>query len=64
MRRKLGLALVAGAVAATMAPAAPARADVICEIDHPAAQVVCVAYRYAGGLVCQLVEGPCTLIGP
>jgi hypothetical protein len=58
MRRKIQLALVAGAVAVMAAPAAPARADMICQ-THPATQVVCTAYYFAGGLVCKLTAGPC-----
>lgn len=59
MRRKIQLAAVAAAVAAmTIGPAAPARAGMICQ-THPATQVVCTAYYFAGGLVCKLTGGPC-----
>lgn len=57
MRRKVKLALVAGAVAAMAVPAGPAQASTTCPGDEPAIKVVCVAYEYAGGLVCQLTGG-------
>lgn len=57
MRRKMKLALVAGAIAAMAVPAAPAQASTICPSDQPAVNVVCTAYRFAGGLVCQLTGG-------
>ena len=57
MRRKLKLALVAGAIAATAFPATPAQAAAICPGDEPAVRVVCTAYHFAGDLACRLTGG-------
>lgn len=55
MRRRIKLALVAGAVAAMAAPAAPAQAS-ICNSDP---EVICTAYYLATGVVCKVTKGPC-----
>lgn len=59
MRRRIRLALVAGAVAAMMVPAAPARAS-ICQTGDPLTQrVVCGAYYLATGVMCKVFGPPC-----
>lgn len=55
MRRKIQLALVAGALATMAVPAAPARAS-ICTSDP---EVICTAYYLATRLVCKVTGGPC-----
>ena len=55
MRRKIKLALVAGAVAAMALPAAPAQAS-ICQSDP---QVICQVYYLATGLMCKVFGPPC-----
>ena len=55
MRRKIKLALVAGAVAAMTVPAAPARAS-IC-VSEP--QVICQVYYLAMRTICKVTGGPC-----
>lgn len=55
MRRKIQLALVAGAVAAMAAPAAPARAS-ICNSDP---QVICQVYYLATRTICKITGGQC-----
>ncbi|HEX2195876.1 MAG TPA: hypothetical protein VHJ76_03030 [Actinomycetota bacterium] len=55
MRRKIQLALVAGAVAAMAVPAAPARAS-IC-VSEP--QVICQVYYLATGVMCKVFGPPC-----
>lgn len=55
MRRKIKLALVAGAVATMAIPAAPAQAS-ICQSDP---QVICQAYYLATGLMCKVFGPPC-----
>lgn len=57
MRRKIQLAIVAGAMAMMAVPAAPAQASTICQSNEPVVQVVCTAYYFAGGLVCRLTGG-------
>jgi hypothetical protein len=57
MRRKIQLALVAGAIAVSVVPATQAQASTICQSDEPAVKVVCTAYYFAGGLVCRLTGG-------
>ncbi|HEX2058937.1 MAG TPA: hypothetical protein VHI71_11290 [Actinomycetota bacterium] len=53
MRRKIQLALVAGALAATAIPAAPARAS-ICVSDP---QVICQVYYLAASVICKVTKG-------
>ncbi len=55
MRRKIKLALVAGAVAAMAVPAAPAQAS-ICQTDP---QVICTVYYLTTGVVCKVTGPPC-----
>ncbi|HYP23846.1 MAG TPA: hypothetical protein VEV43_09750 [Actinomycetota bacterium] len=55
MRRKMKLALVAGAMAAMAVPAAPAQAS-ICTSD-PA--VICQVYYLATRTICKVTGGPC-----
>ncbi|MDQ3952824.1 MAG: hypothetical protein M3279_07690 [Actinomycetota bacterium] len=55
MRRRMKLALMAGAVAAMAVPATPARAS-ICNSDP---QVICQAYYLATGLMCKVFGPPC-----
>lgn len=55
MRRKIKLALVAGAVAAMAVPAAPARAS-ICVSDP---QIICTVYYLATRTLCKVTGGPC-----
>ncbi len=55
MRRRIKLALVAGAVAAMAVPAAPARAS-ICTSDP---EVICQAYYLAMRVICKVTGGPC-----
>ena len=56
MRRRMKLALVAGAVAAMAVPATPAQASSICQSDP---QVICQVYYLATGLICKITGGPC-----
>lgn len=53
MRRKIKLALVAGAVATMAVPAAPAKAS-ICTSDP---QVICTAYYLAASVICKVTKG-------
>ena len=55
MRRRIKLALVAGAVAAMAVPAAPARAS-ICNSDP---EVICQVYYLAAGVICKVFGPPC-----
>ena len=55
MRRKIKLALVAGAVAAMAVPAAPAQAS-ICNSDP---YVICQVYYLATRTLCKVTGGPC-----
>ncbi|HEV2757719.1 MAG TPA: hypothetical protein VG318_18320 [Actinomycetota bacterium] len=59
MRRKIQLALVAGAVAAvTAVPATPASASEICNTGDPLTdRVVCGTYGLVGGLICKITKG-------
>jgi hypothetical protein len=60
MRRKMKLALVAGAVAVMAVPAAPAQASMICQTGDPLTQkVVCGTYYLATGLMCKIFGPPC-----
>lgn len=54
MRRKLSLALVAGALATAALPAAPARASMICQSDP---EVICTAYYLAASVICKATGG-------
>jgi hypothetical protein len=56
MRRKMKLALVAGAVAAMAVPAQPAQAASICNSDP---QVICQVYYLATGVMCKVFGPPC-----
>ena len=53
MRRKMKLALVAGAVAAMAVPAAPAQAS-ICQSDP---QVICQVYYLTASVICKVTKG-------
>ena len=55
MRRKIKLALVAGAVATMAVPATPARAS-ICQSDP---EVICQVYYLAMRTICKVTGGPC-----
>lgn len=55
MRRKIQLALVAGAMASMAIPAAPAQAS-ICNSDP---QVICQVYYLATGVMCKVFGPPC-----
>ena len=59
MRRKIQLALVAGAVAAvTAVPAAPASASDVCATGDPLTdRVVCGTYGLAASLICKITKG-------
>jgi hypothetical protein len=59
MRRKLFLALVAGALASTTAlPAAPASASQMCTTGDPLTdRVVCGTYGLAASLICKVTKG-------
>lgn len=60
MRRRIKLALVAGAVAAMAVPAAPARASMICQTGDPLTQkVVCGTYYLVTGVMCKVFGPPC-----
>lgn len=60
MRRKMKLALVAGAVAAMAVPAAPAHASMICQTGDPLTQrVVCGTIYLVSGTICKVTGGPC-----
>ena len=53
MRRKIKLALVAGAVAAMAVPAAPAKAS-ICQSDP---EVICQVYYLGAAVLCKVTKG-------
>jgi hypothetical protein len=55
MRRRIQLALVAGAMASMAIPAAPAQAS-ICNSDP---QVICQVYYLATGVMCKVFGPPC-----
>ena len=55
MRRKIQLALVAGAVVTMALPATPAKAS-ICNSDP---QVICQVYYLATGVMCKVFGPPC-----
>lgn len=55
MRRKIKLALVAGALATMAVPAAPAQAS-ICNSDP---QVICTVYYLATRTLCKVTGPPC-----
>jgi hypothetical protein len=58
MRRKLQLALVAGALAATAVPAGPARAEMICTTGDPLTdKVVCGTIGLAAQVICKVSGG-------
>lgn len=59
MRRRIQLALVAGAVAAmTAVPVAPASASQMCATGDPLTdKVVCGTYGLAASLICKLTKG-------
>jgi hypothetical protein len=55
MRRRIQLALAAGAMAAMVVPAAPAQAS-ICNSDP---EVICQVYYLATGVICKVFGPPC-----
>ena len=58
MRRKIQLALVAGALAAMAVPAAPARASMICNTGDPLTdRVVCGTIGLAADVICKVTKG-------
>ncbi|MDQ3915127.1 MAG: hypothetical protein M3323_07330 [Actinomycetota bacterium] len=59
MRRRIQLALVAGAVAAvTAVPAAPASASEICYTGDPLTdRIVCGTYGLVGSVICKVTKG-------
>ncbi len=58
MRRKIQLALVAGAVAAVTAIPAPASAAEMCNTGDPLTdKVVCGTYGLVGAVICKVTKG-------
>ena len=56
--RKIKLALIAAAVAATAVPATPARASMICNTGDPLTdKVVCGTIGLAAGVICKVTKG-------